>query len=97
MKSWTKIILGFGIGATLIGAALAGYGFETGGLADLEKNVETLSTTRYHKVSLDTFSKVTIDSSAFDVVVAKETWTNLLFLTQTIAKLLSTMRLRMIH
>lgn len=72
MKSWTKIILGFGIGATLIGAALAGYGFETGGLADLEKNVETLSTTRYHKVSLDTFSKVTIDSSAFDVVVAKE-------------------------
>ncbi|SDK23146.1 DUF4097 family beta strand repeat-containing protein [Streptococcus gallolyticus] len=71
MKSWTKTILGIGVSCSLLGAALAGYGFATGGLSDLENSTDMVGNVNYQKVNLDSFSKIDIDSTTSDVLISK--------------------------
>ena len=71
MKSWTKTILDIGISCSLLGAALAGYGFVTGGLSDLEHSTAMIGNVNYQKASLDSFSKIDIDSTTSDVIISK--------------------------
>ena len=71
MKSWTKTILGIGISCSLLGAALAGYGFATGGLSDLENSTDIVGNVNYQKANLDSFSKIDIDSTTSDIIISK--------------------------
>ncbi|MGY3781614.1 DUF4097 family beta strand repeat-containing protein, partial [Streptococcus gallolyticus] len=71
MKSWTKTILGIGVSCSLLGAALVGYGFATGGLSDLENSNDMVGNVNYQKVNLDSFSKIDIDSTTSDVLISK--------------------------
>lgn len=71
MKSWTKTILGIGVSCSLLGTALAGYGFATGGLSDLENSTDMVGNVNYQKVNLDSFSKIDIDSTTSDVIISK--------------------------
>lgn len=71
MKTWVKFILGIGVSCSLLGAALAGYGLATGGLSDLENNTKVDSAVNYKKVSLDSFSKVDINSTVSDIIISK--------------------------
>ena len=71
MKSWTKTILGIGVSCSLLGAALAGYGFATGGLSDLENSTDIVGNVNYQKANLDSFSKIDIDSTTSDIIISK--------------------------
>ena len=71
MKSWTKTILGIGVSCSLLGEALVGYGFATGGLSDLENSNDMVGNVNYQKVNLDSFSKIDIDSTTSDVLISK--------------------------
>lgn len=71
MKSWTKTILGIGVSCSLLGAALAGYGFATGGLSDLENSTDIVRNVDYQKATLNSFSKIDIDSTTSDVIISK--------------------------
>lgn len=71
MKSWTKTILGIGVSCSLLGAALVGYGFVTGGLSDLENSNDMVGNVNYQKVNLDSFSKIDIESTTSDVLISK--------------------------
>lgn len=71
MKTWVKFILGIGVSCSLLGAALAGYGLATGGLSDLENNTKVDSAVNYKKVSLDSFSKIDINSTVSDIIISK--------------------------
>ena len=71
MKSWTKTLLGIGISCSLLGASLAGYGLATGGLSDLEDSTGIVGKVSYQKVSLNSFSKINIDSTTYDVIISK--------------------------
>lgn len=71
MKSWTKTILGIGVSCSLLGAALAGYGFATDGLSDLENSTDIVRNVDYQKATLNSFSKIDIDSTTSDVIISK--------------------------
>lgn len=71
MKSWAKTILGIGVSCSLLGAALAGYGFATGGLSDLENSTDIVGNVNYQKANLDSFSKIDIDSTTSDIIISK--------------------------
>ena len=71
MKSWTKTILGIGVSCSLLGTALAGYGFATGGLSDLENSTDIVRNVDYQKTPLNSFSKIDIDSTTSDVIISK--------------------------
>ena len=58
MKSWTKTILGIGVSCSLLGAALAGYGFATGGLSDLENSTDIVRNVDYQKLPLTVSDKI---------------------------------------
>lgn len=72
MKKWTKIVLGIGIGASLVGAGLAGIGLATGGFTKLNQKYEVKAKIKHHKTSLEPFDKIDINATAFDVTIAKE-------------------------
>lgn len=71
MKTWVKFILGIGVSCSLLGATLAGYGLATGGLSDLENSTKLDSAVNYNKVSLDSFSKIDINSTVSDIIISK--------------------------
>ena len=71
MKSWTKTLLGIGVSCSLLGASLAGYGLATGGFSDLEDSTSIVGKVSYQKVSLDSFRKINIDSTTYDVIISK--------------------------
>ena len=54
-----------------MGAALAGYGFATGGLSDLENSTDIVGNVNYQKANLDSFSKIDIDSTTSDIIISK--------------------------
>lgn len=71
MKKWVKVLLGIGVGATLLGATLAAYGFATGGVSDLTNAKKISTKVNYKKMTLDTFKNITLDSDVSDVIITK--------------------------
>lgn len=73
MKKWTKIVLGIGIGASLIGAGLTAAGLAGGGLSQLQSYYDNKEKhdSHFYTKTVENFDKIDIDTTVYNVVITQ--------------------------
>lgn len=73
MKKWTKIVLGIGIGASLIGAGLTAAGLAGGGLSQLQSYYDNKEKhdSHFYTKTVENFDKIDIDTTVYNVIITQ--------------------------